>query len=241
MNKQRNAIMMTGLVAVLAAGTAGADIVAGVDGAAQKPAPPASSTRAVQAAPAGAVTINFDEMTATCLWNSTPGPLTDEYASLGVTFSGPADGDGAGVIDECGSFGVTGQSSPNFLATNNIATYAGGGTPTGPVTMTFADAVSHVQINGGIAAITMECFSGQQSVGSDSIPLAAEMATLVVSATSIDSCVLSWQEQAAVLDDLAFVTGPIVRPAPVPSLSAWSLVLLLLAIGGTAVLARRHV
>src|SRR5690349_7611160 len=75
----------------------------------------------VEAAPASAKTrtINFDDATtAPCFFFETS-PLTTRYtASLGVTFAGPAPGKGGAILDECGSFGVTGYSPKKFLAFN---------------------------------------------------------------------------------------------------------------------------
>lgn len=50
-------------------------------------------------------TINFDDVVAPALFADTT-PLTTQYAAQGVTFSGPAAGQGGAILNESGSFGV---------------------------------------------------------------------------------------------------------------------------------------
>ncbi|SVD68547.1 uncharacterized protein METZ01_LOCUS421401, partial [marine metagenome] len=81
--------------------------------------------------------INFDELETSCYWGGSvyPGEL---YQNIGVVFS-----NNGAVIDECGSFHVTGHSSPKFLGFNESSGYAA------PQTISFSNPVSVVQINVG--------------------------------------------------------------------------------------------
>ena len=165
--------------------------------------------------------------------------MSDEYAEYGVTFEGPGGLDGGAVIDECGNFGVTGQSSPNFLAFNTGGTFENGGTPQGPQTIRFDPAVTVVQINGGVADFLMECYNDDVLVGSDTLPFSSTMGTMSVVAAAIDRCVFTWPQSTAVLDDLAF-DGDFVgidadEGLPVPTLGPVGLgilALLMLAVFG---------
>lgn len=227
------------LVVTATCGLAQAEIVSGIEVQATKSTgsgteanqgPPLSHIMATIEPPPGATVIDFDDIDVPCIWLEISGPITNEYADQGVTFSGPNDTDGAGVINECGSFPVSGYSAPNFLATNSGGTYSGGGTPDGPETITFATPVTHVQIDGGAAAITMECYSGDTLVGSASIAQAEPMETLSVTGANITHCVLSWEQPIAVFDNLAFVAGEPEPPMPVPSLGTLATFVLVLLI-----------
>ena len=82
-------------------------------------------------------TIDFDTLAPGCNWGSHEYP-----AYLDVTFSG-----GGAVLDECGNFGVSGHTSPNFLAFNPGAGFAG------PETLTFAPAASLVEFHVGSSSV----------------------------------------------------------------------------------------
>ena len=96
---------------------------------------------------AGTRTINFDDFTAPASF-ADAAPLTNRYASLGVTFAGPAPGSGGAVLDVT-AFPVTGESSPNALAFDGSQTYSGGGTASGPETITFATPIHSASIHVG--------------------------------------------------------------------------------------------
>lgn len=187
--------------------------------------------RVVVAPPAGAVVINFDDVDAPCSFSSMAGPLSDEYQTEGVTFSGPSATDGPARAHECGDWGVTGHSSPNFMVTNVNGNYSGGGRPLGPITMTFSPDVFSVQINASVGAyaqgdITMRCYNGDSLVGEDAIANQTTLQTLAVSGAGIDRCVLSSGEGVALFDDLAFGGAPSTGPTaalPVPALPLWAL------------------
>jgi hypothetical protein len=158
------------------------------------------------------VFIDFDDMTAPCIFAQT-GPLGNEYLALGVSFSGPAPGDGAAVLNECGGFGVSGHSSPNFLATNCNSSMQNGGTPWGPETLTFTDTVSSCSalVGGASAAgqtLSMDAYTaGGALVDSDTVVLQAYMQLISVAGTGIKTVVVgNIQPCVWVLDDLGFDT-----------------------------------
>jgi len=172
------------------------------------------ATTAVLAVPAGSSaatrTINFDDMTAPTLFMDTQ-PLSDEYASLGVTFAGPSPGSGGAVLNGS-SFAVTGESTPNILAFNSTASYPGGGTPIGPETITFATPIHSASIKGGQTGggtLTLKAFDGTTQVFSDTGPSTSDLKTLVVSAPRITSLRLEFTGSATVWDDLTWGTAPI--------------------------------
>ncbi|MCP4654349.1 MAG: hypothetical protein GY856_02910 [bacterium] len=151
--------------------------------------------------------IDFDDATAPCFFADAVA-LTNEYGALGVTFTGPGGNDGGAVLDECGGFSVSGYSPPNFLVFNLGLSLSDGGTPQGPETLTFAQPLNSVQINGGHSSagtITLECFDGGgTSLGSDSITATIAVQTLSVAAVDIARCVLSFTGIVAVFDDLVY-------------------------------------
>ncbi|MBX9254289.1 hypothetical protein H1Q63_10105 [Desmonostoc muscorum CCALA 125] len=73
-------------------------------------------------------------------------PLTNLYAPLGVTFSGPGQLSGGSILNQSGSFGVDALSGSNFLAFNRDAILSNGGVPTDPETISFADLISDFSI-----------------------------------------------------------------------------------------------
>lgn len=85
------------------------------------------------------VHIRFNPGTAPCTFDSTS-PLTDAYASLGVHFAGPADGEGGAILNQCGRFGIRARSGQEFLAFNS-GTYA-----QSPETITFDNPVKRVSM-----------------------------------------------------------------------------------------------
>ena len=222
-----------GVLLVLVLGATGparsaSDVVSGVQGGVRDQAPRSRSAdvpRAVIPPPAGATVINFDGGLAPCAFAQTTAERND-FAGQGVTFTGPAANDGFAILDECGNFSVTGQSSPNFLAWNVSASLSDGGVARGPETLTFSPEVSLVQVNIGASGggqATMEAFnSGGGSLGSNTIPLTSALQTLQVSANGIAKVVITVTSSDGVLDDLAFVQGPVVTD--VPTLSEWAMI-----------------
>ena len=153
--------------------------------------------------------IDFDDSVEPCVFGSTTA-LRTKYAALGVNFDGPALLDGGAILDECGNFGVTGQSSPNFLAFNTSAVLSNGGIPRGPETIRFDSEVSWVEILAGqslAGTITMEGFDvGGSSLGSTSITGASALAPLTLRTVGIRRVVISFTGPLLVLDDLSWQT-----------------------------------
>jgi len=171
------------------------------------------STADVTPPSANATVINFDDVSAPCLFMDTVA-LRDQYASLGVTFAGPTGpNDGGAILNECGNFGVSGHSPPNFLAFNAGAVLSDGGIPRNPEIIKFSPLVSEVQINAGSGAdagmsLLMEAFDSTGNLlGADSIIMQPGMQTLSISANGIAAVVISSPAGIFVLDDLAFVQG----------------------------------
>jgi hypothetical protein len=152
--------------------------------------------------------IDFDDGPKPCNFSETVA-LTTEYSALGVVFSGPGGNDGGAILDQCGNFGVTGHSPPNFLAFNTDSNLSNGGIPRGPETLTFSVSADTVTINGGhdlAGTITLECFdAGAATVGSQSISGTSALQPLSVTASGqIASCRLSFTGTVAVFDDLTY-------------------------------------
>ncbi|MBK1731087.1 hypothetical protein [Thiococcus pfennigii] len=202
---------LSGSVVVVAfvSGAALADIVNGVEGVegAGVMAPAVFSGEAVLPPPAGATVIDFDDVSAPCLFSETTA-LRDAYSGLGVEFEGPDSDDGGAIMDECGNFGVTGQSSPNFLAFNTSAAMSGGGIPRGPETLRFDPVVSLVQANVGspnVGTIVAEAFDGAGALlDSETLSGTTDLQTILLEGAGIASVVLTFQGQTLVVDDLAF-------------------------------------
>ena len=172
-------------------------------------------------AAAQTVLLDFDATTEPCVFAQTVA-TTNQYAAQGVTFMGPGGSDGGAVLNECGSFGVSGHSSPNFLAFNTSSGLMSGGIPRGPETILFSPAVSDVSVmagHGSSGTITFECFSGMTSVGSDTRGPSSTLGQLMVTGTGIDSCTFTFTGSVCVLDDLTFDAGPPPPPPPTCTLT----------------------
>lgn len=193
---------------------------------------PRAGEAVVTLPPPGAVSISFDDFAAPCAFVNSSGPLTSRYAAQGVTFAGIQSNGGA-VLDQCGNFGVTGHSSPNFLAFNVVAvnTLPGGGTPVGPETITFAEPVSAVQINVGHESsgiITLQCSGDAGPISASTVVGTSTLVTLSVQGGPISACTLSFTGSALVVDDLAFV----VYVPPIPTIAGLGLLALVFAMIG---------
>ncbi|MFL6244390.1 MAG: IPTL-CTERM sorting domain-containing protein [Thermoanaerobaculia bacterium] len=198
---------------------------------------PEDSAGVIAPPPNGATVINFDDAPAPCFFLNSTGPLTNKYAAQGVKFSG-AGPNGGVVLDECGSFGVTGHSSPNFLAFNVTALNPDGGIPSGPEFLTFSQPVELVQMNVGHALaglITLQCSGANGVIGVSTLTGTSALSTISVQGGAITSCVLSFTGTVLVVDDLAFAA----YVPPVPTLSELALLALVLAMIGAGVLTLR--
>ena len=160
-----------------------------------------------------ATVIDFDAFPAPCGFNRTAA-LRDEFVDLGVLFDGPGENDGGAVLDECGNFGVSGQSSPNLLAFNENSQMPDGGTPRNPETLLFDPLVSLVKVMAGSRTsegqlLTMTAFGPDgDPVDADSLTLTPELQALSVAGSGIREVVISGPG-VFVLDDLAFVAAGI--------------------------------
>jgi hypothetical protein len=170
---------------------------------------PAPAVLSPLSPPVGAALIDFDDVTAPPLFSDTV-RLTDRYAALGVIFEGPRGNDGGAILNEAGGFGISGHSSPNFLAFNSTATLDDGGTAKGPETLRFDPSVRSVNI---IAArghsaggeMILEAFDASNMlVDSAAITLSNVMSPIRVSGSRIARVVISSTAESFVLDDLTF-------------------------------------
>lgn len=159
--------------------------------------------------PAGATVINFNDKTQPCNFVDTIALTTEYLATKGVIFAGPGGNNGGAVLNECSNFGVTGHSSPNFLAFNTGTSLSNGGIPKGPETITFNSVVSHVQINAGSSSagtIIMTAYNAQNvALGSAQITGNSALQTLLIQKAGIKKVVIQFTGSWLVLDDLAFL------------------------------------
>jgi hypothetical protein len=156
------------------------------------------------------VFIDFDAQNHSCGFDGTAA-LRDEYSGQGVIFAGSGPLDGGGLLDECGNFGVSGYSSPNFLAFNCGASFADGGVPRSPQTLTFSAPVSVVSVlvGSGTEAMTslyMEAYDvDDQLVDSTVVTLQPALQLIAVSGVGITRVVLGGTHNCLwVADDLCF-------------------------------------
>ena len=150
--------------------------------------------------------INFDDVSAPCAFGDAVA-LRDEYAGLGVHFRGNAPLNGGGILNECGNFGVTGYSPPNFLAFNVIAQFSDGGIPTPPESIFFDNTVGGVRIKAGAVnggTLKMTAFNANhQVVGSKTVTLTPALQTVTIVGQDIKGVVINTQGVSDfVIDDL---------------------------------------
>ena len=166
------------------------------------PVPPSESTARVSD-----VCIDFDDVGAACVFSSSY-PLRAEYAALGVTFAGPGPLDGGAILDECGNFGVTGYSSPNFLAFNCGTNMANGGIPCTKETLTFSPEVMEVSMlighaSGGTVTVTaFDVYHGE--IDTEIVQMSSAMQLVTVSGSCITSVEIDMTGTVLVIDDLCF-------------------------------------
>uniref|UniRef100_C6E906 Ice-binding protein C-terminal domain-containing protein n=1 Tax=Geobacter sp. (strain M21) TaxID=443144 RepID=C6E906_GEOSM len=160
---------------------------------------------------ASATTISFDDLSAPATFSGTY-PLTDQYASLGVIFSGPVNGYGGAVLSQAGNFGVTPHSGSNFLAFNRE------GYAVDPETLTFTSLVNSVSIYaaGGQAYdnFIMRAFDSSRNLLATDTVFTWGWDLLSVSATGIKYVDLIQQgDNAFVYDDLSFSAAAVPEPS----------------------------
>ncbi len=156
------------------------------------------------------VTINFDDVTAPCNFYGTTA-LRDHYLSYGVTFEGLAEFDGGGILNECGNFGVTGYSAPNFLAFNDTSLFSDGGYAQDPEIIRFDPVVNTVSMNagssaGGVLTLIVYNASGtpldQQNMVLTSILQSIQVSSYAIAFVTVEHTPVS--EYHFVIDDLNF-------------------------------------
>lgn len=157
--------------------------------------------------------INFDDAGAPCLFIETTA-LRNAYQAVGVVFSGPGALNGGAILNQCGGFGVSGYSPPNFVAFNSFAMMSDGGIPNGPQRMSFSSDVSSVRVGvasyGGTATLTAYSAS-LQWLASVSLPVGSTLQFLQVNAPGIRYVDLSVPDSPSgvwVFDDLSFEAAP---------------------------------
>jgi Bacterial Ig domain len=153
--------------------------------------------------------INFDEAAAPCLFSEQPEKLTTRYASMGVTFSGPAADHGAEIVDQCGGFGVSGFSAPNFLALNAALTSEN---VDGPETLHFSPAADVVEIKVGSpegGTVTMTAFDEATVVAESSRTLSSTLTSLSTAGSHITSVRVASPANVLVMDDLVWSSPPV--------------------------------
>lgn len=161
---------------------------------------------------ASATTITFDDLNAPAWFISTQ-PLTTQYASLGVIFSGPTNGYGGAVLSQEGNFGIDAHSGDSFLAFNRDLGY-----PVDPEILTFTSLVNSVSIyaSGGenFDNFMMLAYdSSYNLLGTDTVATLG-WDLLSVSATGVKYVELIQQgDHAFIYDDLSFSGTSVPEPS----------------------------
>lgn len=144
-------------------------------------------------AAASAQLITFDELGDQPAGFSETTALRNQYADLGVTFSGNSATNGGAILNVNSNFGISPRSGNHFLAFNSIANMSDGGTPFGPQTITFAGGASAVSIYGssgsGTTRFTMQSFDANNT----------QLGQVIVSASD------TWEEIALTGGNIAYV------------------------------------
>lgn len=158
-----------------------------------------------------AESITFDELgSAPCTFASA-GPLDDEYAGLGVNFSG-----GWEILDECGNFGVNALSGDNFAAynTNNSSI-------TDTITMVFDTAISSISGMlgaGGAGTWDISASLSGTSAGSSTVMNASGSYIGFALSGLFDTVFIQGSRSAGVLENLNFTTSTApTTPVPLPA------------------------
>jgi hypothetical protein len=168
-------------------------------------------------APASAqsVLIDFEGTGAPTTFGATQA-LSNEYASLGVLFSGPTPGDGGAILNQGSGFGVPARSGTDYLCFNEIASYSNGSSPGGPETITFTTSTAtqvSVWVSGGSQATSFQMTGYRQGTPvanvSNSSQIASWAELAIADPLGFDSVVVEeiGGDFAWCLDDVSFTTG----------------------------------
>lgn len=196
---QRVALLV--LVAGIAAGIAVASAASSSGGGVVNGVGPASGGVIGSAVVPGSLgsVLNFDDVQAPCTFAQTS--ALQSYH--GVTFAGDVPRNGGGILNECGNFGVSGYSPPNFLAFNCGSSYMDGGVPKLPETITFPRKF-HVSLKVGSGSDAGKTLTITGRRESHDVTLTSAMQTVVfkkktkkLTLTSSTVCIL-------VVDDITF-------------------------------------
>jgi hypothetical protein len=168
---------------------------------------------------AATTTIDFETGAPCCFANNTP--LTTQYNSLGVTFSGLNGGTAGYILDQSANLGISARSGNDFLAFNPFAGFTASGDK-----ISFTNPVSDFNLyvgSGSLANYTATAYDINGNV------IGTSSATLVprgvygdlslnltgISYVDVTSGAFNW-----VADDLSF------NVAAVPEPSTWAMMLL---------------
>lgn len=164
------------------------------------------------ALPASAAVINFDDVEAPMFFGGAP--LSNEYAALGVSFSG-ATGTGGSLIDQGAELGFMARSGANFLGFNS---YDGFGVDQ---RISFAADQSAVSIftatyeaELGPVSFTLNAFdAGGALLGTTTIEGTRDWKELAFVGAGIRSVTVSSSAGIWGLDDLNTSVSPVPEPA----------------------------
>jgi len=163
------------------------------------------------------VVINFDEFSAPCNFSETV-RLTNRYAALGVVFAGPGGLDGGAALNQCGVFGVSGHSTPNFLAFNATVAMGDGGLARGPETLIFSNALASFSLRAGSGpsgpATLLAYNTNNLLIASNYVQLISQLQTFQVNTAGIARVVISSTASHWVVDDITFTVMPPAPPVP---------------------------
>jgi hypothetical protein len=227
--KSRIKVTVVILVALAAASQSYAEIVNGV---VIGPSTDGPSAESGGPQPAPVTVIDFDDLTAPCVFRDTTA-LRERYSASGVHFSGPGQ-DGGAILDMCGGFNVDARSGRNFLAFNRESAMSDGGLPADPEIIEFDLLMAYVSVYaaGGYNEDTfrMDAYDELGGLIDTATVTTQTWAELSVSSPAGISRIVLTQtgDEAFVYDDLSF------QPIPEPT------TLLLLAFGGIALYKKRN-
>ena len=182
------------------------------------------------------VSLNFDNVASTCLFNTSTA-LTSQYASSGVTFNGAG-----AVLDQCVKFGQlqladhtqTG-SIHNVLAVAPGQSLLKGGTSFSPLIASFSSPQSSFSVFAADASsLTVDYSLGGLVVNHQTYVDNASVWTQLGFTGSFDQVAIYSGESPVILDDLTTTAPTIVNPEPA------SLVLMAAGIMGVGLLRRRR-
>lgn len=158
-------------------------------------------------------TIDFDDAPAPPTFSQTTA-LRDRYEDCRVSFSGPAANDGGAILDELGSFGVSGYSARNFLAFNTGSSLSNGGIPRTPQTIHLLHPAEYLLVYAGSNSgagqlVTMSAYNQSGGLlGSTALTLAPQLQPLRLLAPGIRRVVITTPANVMVLDNLTIVFEP---------------------------------